>query len=212
VTISDVVMVIAALLAPLLAIQAQKYLESRRQARDRKLAIFKTLMATRATPLSPYHVEALNMIDVEFYGRRKKDKNVIQAWKSYLDHLTNAPKDENKNSMWFERINDLSTDLLYEMAIALGYDFDKVHIRRGIYIPKGHTDLEMEQNAIRKGLVEVLAGERALPMHILPYAESEEELEKQRQQRDAQLQEEAEMRRVFMESLTGERAFAVKIV
>jgi hypothetical protein len=205
-------MVIAVLLAPLLAIQTQKYLELRRQARERKLMVFKTLMSTRATPLSAYHVEALNMIDVEFYGRRKKDRNVIKAWKNYLDHLNNGPSDESKRPLWFEKINDLSTELLYEMAISLGYDFDKVHIKRGIYIPKGHTDLEMEQMAIRKGLVEVLDGERALPMRILPFAESEEEFEKQKQLREAQLEDEATMRRVFIESLTGKRPLAVKII
>ena len=45
---------------------------------QRKLDIFKTLMATRATPLARTHVESLNRIDIEFTGI--KEKKVREAW------------------------------------------------------------------------------------------------------------------------------------
>ena len=49
--------------------------------------IFRTLMATRATRLSAEHVQALNGIELTFYGGGKKEKKVLEAWKAYHDHL-----------------------------------------------------------------------------------------------------------------------------
>ena len=87
-TISDILMIGAVILAPLIAVQVDKYLEKKRNKKERKLNVFKTLMATRGRVLDPRHVEALNMIDLEFNG----EKAVTVAWKAYLDHLANMPK------------------------------------------------------------------------------------------------------------------------
>lgn len=50
------------------------------------------------------------------------------------------------------------------MAKSLGYDFDKVHLKRGVYIPKGHTDFGLEQETIRKALLKILTGQDSLPV------------------------------------------------
>jgi len=50
--LSDLLMIAAVLLAPIVAVQVQKWLEQYRSERERQLTIFKTLMATRATGLS----------------------------------------------------------------------------------------------------------------------------------------------------------------
>jgi hypothetical protein len=63
-SLTDLLIVCATLIAPLLAIQAQKWLERFREDQERKLRVFKTLMATRATVVSAEHVQALNMIDL----------------------------------------------------------------------------------------------------------------------------------------------------
>lgn len=70
---------------------------------------------------------------------------------------------------------ELLADLLYEMAEVLDYDFDKVHLKRGAYIPKGHTDIEVEQTFIRKSLAELLLGKRSMAINIV---KSGEELQK----------------------------------
>ena len=57
-TISDILMIGAVLLAPLIAVQVDKYLEKKRNKKERKLNVFKTLMATRGKILDPRHVEA----------------------------------------------------------------------------------------------------------------------------------------------------------
>jgi hypothetical protein len=45
--ITDWLMIVAVLLAPLVAVQVQKILERYREDRERKLNVFKTLMASR---------------------------------------------------------------------------------------------------------------------------------------------------------------------
>lgn len=153
-TISDWLMIGAVLLAPLVAVQVQKYIEVSREKRQRKMNTFHTLMATRAARLSPAHVQALNMIDIEFYGKKflgmryqgKTEKRVSETWKSYLDHL-NRPFDNEGFREWVSKGDELFTELLYEMPLALKYDFDKVHLRRGIYAPKAHNDQEIAQLA-----------------------------------------------------------------
>lgn len=60
--------IIATIAGPILAVQAQKWLERLRERRNRKLKVFQQLMATRASRLSTDHVQALNMIDLVFYG------------------------------------------------------------------------------------------------------------------------------------------------
>lgn len=152
---SDWIMVAAVLLAPLVALQVQRYLDNRREKRHRRTAIFQTLMTTRAQATSPAHVHALNLIDIEFYGKG----SVIQKWKEYHDHLGS-----NQNAAWGQRREDLFIELLYQMAKSLGYKFDKLQLKRSIYFPVAHSDLEAELGAIRRGLIEVLAGKRPLLM------------------------------------------------
>ena len=66
--IADVLIVIAVILGPILAVQAQKMIEAWRNKREKRITVFRVLMATRGTPISPHHVEALNLIDIEFAG------------------------------------------------------------------------------------------------------------------------------------------------
>ena len=78
-SLTDALMVAAVLLAPLIAIQVSVFLEIRREKRQRRLKLFRTLMMTRAARLVPDHVNALNMIDIEFSGTDAKSKEVRAA-------------------------------------------------------------------------------------------------------------------------------------
>jgi hypothetical protein len=153
----------ATLLGPVLAVQAQKWLERGRDIKKRRLMIFRTLMATRAAMLSPMHVEALNAVPVEFYGTSKKLKQINDAWKLYIDHHDDrlAP-----NDAWGQKRLDLFHELLHLMSQFLGYSFSKAQLARDIYAPRAHGDLETEQTIIRKGLVGLFKGEIALPMAV----------------------------------------------
>ena len=176
-TISDWLVIFAIIIAPVLAVQIQKFIENRKVIKERKMHIFRILMTTRATPLASAHVEALNMIDIEFH----KDKEIVNAWKLLLDHFANYPKDiqdpnySTKLNSCAEKSNELLTGLLYEMAKALNYDFDKVHLRRGAYIPKGHADIALEQNFILGSLTDLFLGKKTLPISIVNPSEKTDE-------------------------------------
>src|SRR6185295_6479127 len=109
ITISDWLTILAILIGPLVAVQLTRYLDNKKEVRERKLSVFKTLMATRAYNLSWDHVVALNRIDLEFDKRKPKERAVIDAWKAYLDLLgdKNIPVDQ-----WLTKRVDLLIELL----------------------------------------------------------------------------------------------------
>jgi hypothetical protein len=107
-TTSDWLIVAATIAGPVLAVQAQKWIERFRERRGRKLWVFQQLLATRAARLSADHVQALNMIDLVFYGsyffgihrRSKGEQAVIDAWREYLDQLGTRAADAAAFSVW----------------------------------------------------------------------------------------------------------------
>lgn len=198
-TLTSILTVLAVFLAPVVAVQVQKWLEVFREERGRKLWIFKTLMATRAATVSPEHVQALNMIDLEFRGRRYR--TVTSAWKTYLDHLGSYPKDDQKlQPLWGERRVDLLTNLLLAMGRSLGYEFDEVHVKKGIYAPEAHGRIEDENILIRRGLLRLLYGDAALKMDVTSFPVSDEDLAEQKALRD-----------ILKELLEGKRALPVVV-
>ncbi len=103
VIISASVSVIAVLASPVIALEVQKRLDDRRGIRERKMAIFRRLMTTRATQMSPAHVEALNGIEVEFYATSGPDKKVLDAWRLYVNHLNTRTGDGDALNRWWRR-------------------------------------------------------------------------------------------------------------
>ena len=168
----EIITVLAIIAGPILAVQAQKWLEAVRYKKQRRLNLFHTLMSTRATRLSIEHVSALNMIDIEFYGRKvfgirfqtPKEKAVTNAWKNYNDRLIGVNPPPDQQALLFAQRDDAFIAMLYEMSKALGYDFDEVQLKRDCYRPAGHGQLEDDQFWLRKGMLEILAGKRALPV------------------------------------------------
>ena len=186
IVISDWIMIAAVISGPIAAVRIQKFLEGRNEAKERRVTVFKNLMATRASTLAYQHVSALNLVGLEFHG--KEYSKVISAWNIYLDHLSSFPKDEETlGKMWAEKCNDLLSDLLYEMGISLGFEFDKVHIKKAGYIPKGYTDQESDQNYIRRATIEVLDGNRPLPLKIVSIPGDPEAAEAAEVQKELQL-------------------------
>ena len=154
--------VAATLIGPVLAVQAQNWVERGREHQNRRIQIFRTLMATRAANLSAAHVEALNAIPIEFYGKKRQFKDVVAAWKTYLDQLTQQPVD----AVWMQRRQDLFLELLWRLAVALRYNFSKLELQREVYSPIAHAKMEEDQEVIRQGLVKMFKGEAALPLDI----------------------------------------------
>ena len=155
--ITDIIMTIAVFAGPIVAVQITEYLRRVKDTKDRKVHIFRTLMATRSATLAPMHVEALNAVDLEFH----QDKRVLDASRLYMDHLRDRayPKET-----WGTRKVELLVELLYEMSQALGYSFDKIQIKAGSYFPSGYEEIENDKEQIRKLSLEILQGKKQLPI------------------------------------------------
>jgi uncharacterized protein DUF6680 len=168
--LSDWLTIAAILIAPLVAIQVDRFLAAIKERKRRKLDVFHILMATRGARLSPTHVEALNRIDVEFYGIRE----VLDAWRVYFDHLNPNPRFGPPNPaqpdsnilQWGDKGQDLFTELLSKMAKELNYAFDPVVLKKGGYFPQLHTDIEQDLHAIRKSARELLEGSQTLKVTL----------------------------------------------
>ena len=154
--------ILAIILGPIFAVQAQTYIDHRRQERQRKFRLFRELMATRGTRLSPRHVEALNLVELEYSASNPKQRPVFEAWRSYFDLLNTAPADPNNPQPIYDRRDDAFVDMLYEMSRFQGFSYDRVAIRRNSYLPTGHGEMEVDQVTIRKALVEILTHKKAL--------------------------------------------------
>ena len=168
-TVTDLIMIAAVFLGPIVAVRLTRYLDNKKEIKERKLEIFKSLMATRAYTVSWLHVEALNRIDLEFDTNR--DKEVVEAWKVYHDLLydTSIPLDQ-----WSSKRVDLLVELLHKMAIVLHYEFDKTHIKNSSYSPRAHVDTEAREIALREGLLEVLAGKHPIPISFMNLPQDEQ--------------------------------------
>lgn len=217
--------IFATLIGPILAVQAQKWVERLGARRNRRDQVFRTLMATRATRLSPEHVQALNMIDFEFqlrsiewFGAKAKIKSVQTAWNEYRDHLNTQHTPETVDA-WLKENDDFFVEMLYKMSVAVGYPFEKLQIRKSVYAPTAHSNLEDDQTIIRRGLVELFSKKFAIPVITFPPPQTPEQIEEAKQKaatEAAQAAREAEEQSVLRKALTdqakGEPIYKVQIV
>lgn len=178
--------VLATLAGPILAVQAQKWIERGSEKRRHRVEIFHTLMTNRATRLSDPYIRALNQIDLEFSGRgwrNGRDREVINAWRALFGELHHAPPvtDTAETSAWNKLCADRLVDLLSAMSSALGYSYSAEELRRGIYYPQGRYDLEQAQISILHGLRSIIEGKVSLPMKVTEAPSSPEAAELQKQ-------------------------------
>jgi hypothetical protein len=199
----EMITIAAIVFAPLLAFSAQWVLQLLREKRQRKIWIFRTLMSTRATILSPDHVKALNLIDLEFNGNGRKDKDVRDAWHTYHDHLyTSRPNtDTSMQAAWDKESNDLLNSLLYRMNMRLGFGFEYSEIKKGAYAPDFYTATEIDLLLIRKGLLALIAGQNSLKMEVTSFPVDDKVLEAQKRQLE-----------LSIEYLEGKRPLPVTVV
>jgi hypothetical protein len=117
-------------------------------------------MGTRRVGISAEHVNAPNLVEVDFYGHPA----VQQHWKAYKEHLfTEALEDD----AWLEKKEGLLANMLFEMAAALRFNIPAMEIFKGGYAPKGWlhrdsrsfeamefvTSFPREQSSSRSGFV-----------------------------------------------------------
>jgi hypothetical protein len=178
-TLEIVVIASATIAGPILAVQAQKWIERATERRRSRRAIFHALMANRATRMNDDFVRALNLIDLEFNPRRfgrSKDRAVINTWRALFGEFSavTAITDALETRAWLQRIEDRLVALLWAMSAALGYEFSEEELRRGIYYPKGRVEVEQNQMAVLHGLRQLLEGRLSIPMKVTEFPSSPE--------------------------------------
>lgn len=183
-TTSDWMIVCATLIGPIVAVQVQKAIERARDSRNQKSWVFHQLMATRAAQLSPQHVQALNMIDLAFYGkgpgrRSKSAQKVLDQWKEYLDHLSDYAFRDRDLDAWITKAQDMQVDLLVYIGNDVGFSFDRVQLKKGSYNPEAHGRLEEEQNKLRRLAIDVLQGTTPLAMNVVGFPTDDEAIDAQ---------------------------------
>jgi hypothetical protein len=202
-TITDTFLILATFVGPIAAVQAQKWIERSRETRNRKLWIFHTLMSTRALRASsPEHVQALNSIDLVFNARKKGDKPIIDAWGEYLDHLNHYPDNSDAKAIqtWNIKGEDFLIELLKKIGDRLGYSFTSVQLKRGIYYPRGHSDLISSQIALRDMIVKLSAGTWHFPVAVHEFPVSDDAMKLQ-----------AAVQNALLEALSGKSPLKVSV-
>lgn len=170
VRLTDVLMVVAVLLAPMVAVRIQRKLDHEREQRQEKRRLFATLMATRAPAArtSAMHVENLNRIDIVFGGNKQTpaDRAVTEAWRVYLDALDYSSTDERERIARVLASDDKFVDLLYHMGHAVGYHFDRPHLAKGVYSPEAHAAAERRALEVHERVSRVLTGEQPIAVKV----------------------------------------------
>lgn len=162
----------ATLLGPVLAVQAQKWIERARERRTLKRNVFWTLMATRAARLASNHVQALNSIELAFYGHRlfggrrfqtKAEGRVVACWRDYFSHLNApAPPGAGNSASWVGRADELFLNLLQALADEARFAITRQQLSQGHYSPVAHGTAELENQALRQTALRVFSGESAI--------------------------------------------------
>ncbi|WP_156437499.1 MULTISPECIES: DUF6680 family protein [Burkholderia] len=152
--------VLATFFGPTTALLITFVRDSRAQKYNRRLHVFRTLMATRRIAISPDHVNALNLIEVDYY----KCKKVETAWKSYLDHLNDAGRPED--AAWRETKERRLAELLFQMGVVLGFKITALDMFRGGYAPKGWAHKEFRSNEVLEYFHEMAEGTKVFPIWL----------------------------------------------
>lgn len=156
---------------PLLAVGATIYLQRRAQKRDRRIAVFRDLMATRQMQSSIHHVAALNLIEIEFYGER----SVTKSYKELMtllgdgDRWDSASQDIEKAKKINQEVDDCRAKLLNQIARVLGYDMSDIEIMRGGYYPRILGDLDEQRLKANAYVADLADGKRAVPIALIDF-------------------------------------------
>lgn len=150
----------------LLTLIISKLLDNQEEKKNRKLWIFRTLLANFLNRHSYDFVSAINLVEVDFDGNNK----VKAAWKSYRKTLSPrnpSPISEEEIKTFLKEIDDALAELLKVIGDDLGYKRDKLDILNNAFIPQSWSN---DNSHIRKKeqlLMELLENKRALNFNIL---------------------------------------------
>ena len=164
---TDIAIVFATLVSPILAIWASEWRQQRRQNQERKEWVFRTLMTTRSARLHPDHIQALNHIEFVF----AHNNEITDAWGLYFSHLkTDRGLTADAMKAWETTSDTRLTELLHLMAKDLNISFSKTYIMQPSYYPRGYEFTEGQQHELRELLLQLLKNERSINMNATVYS------------------------------------------
>ncbi|BDA85804.1 hypothetical protein Sa4125_33460 [Aureimonas sp. SA4125] len=158
--------VLATALGPIAAVAITVWREERREKYARRLDVFRTLMSTRRTGISPEHVRALNLVEVDFFGM----KSVEEAWRAYKKHLNTSSDD---GLSWVDTKERLLADLLFQISIKLNFNIPALEIFRGGYAPVGWEYKENMQNGVLDYINDLASGNKCVPVLVVDPTKTE---------------------------------------
>jgi hypothetical protein len=154
--------VFATLFGPIFAVLISLWRERRTALYNRRLQVFRTLMATRKVGVSAEHVTALNMVEVDFY----KCATVESAWQHYKTHLDVHTDTPAADAAWMEERETRLAKLLCAIGAVLDFKIPAIEIFKGGYAPKGWMIREGRQMAALEYLNALSSGTKAVPVEI----------------------------------------------
>jgi hypothetical protein len=153
--------VAAIIAAPMVTLYVQRKLEDKKARDKRRQQIFNALWINRRRPFWVARIDALNMIDVEFFG----EQEVQDAWQDLFAHYSRQHPGLNDDQIAQEREEKFAT-LLYAMSKVLGYKFSRTDIRDNIYRPQLHGTVEEIEIETRARILNLLRSD-ALPVRFV---------------------------------------------
>ena len=180
-TIFNLLTLIAILVGPIAAVIVTRHIDAKRDNRNRKMEIFRTLMRTRRQPTSIQHVEALNLVEIEFSDCEQIKQAFTVLFEHFATQHPRLPTEEvndamelneviRRNSAFDTRIhNDRQAQLarlLHAIAKELKFSIEQLEIFEGGYRPQGWADLELDERVIRKYVTDLYLGRRTVPVTV----------------------------------------------
>ena len=157
-SVNEWLTIIAIIIGPIAAVSITLWRDQRNEVRRRRTEILTSLMRTRSARLSSEHVGALNLVQLEFHGR----KSIIDAYKPYIEHLSTPLPPVGEQDHFFQKRGSCFLELLTTIATDLNYKFDKKDLESLSYAPQAWHDYEGLQRENMWLLSQLLKGERPL--------------------------------------------------
>jgi uncharacterized protein DUF6680 len=140
---------VAIAVSPVIAVLVTVWLADRKEAREHKVWLLRTLIGTRHNPTGDETIRALNLIDVVFHDAPR----VRALWHEYYDMLNNAGLN---NPVGWEQWNKKNLELVTEMAQTLGYGRAITHLDAArVYTPVALGEQTRKNAALVDGFLDL---------------------------------------------------------